>query len=474
VKGITSYGVYIPRFRLDRAAIAGVLRSPSGKGTRSVASYDEDTTSMGVEAARLAVEPESAPEGVLLATPEPAYLDKTNATTIHAALGLDASATAYDMVGSVRSGIGALRGAIDAAHNGQRTLAVLADLRTGLPGSSDESQGGDGAAAFVCGGGSAIAELVAAGSATADVLERSRVPGDRRSRVWEERFGESVYLPLVQSAVADASKQAGIAVTDADHLIVSGLHARAARQAKQMLGAPAEALARDFSASIGNLGCAQPGVLLADTLDRAKPGAIVFLVSLADGVDVLVLRTTGALVEYRNGREPVRSQIDSSASAVDYGTFLTWREMLEREPPRRPEFDAPTPPPSYRSEGWKLGFTGTRCVSCGTKHLPPNRVCASCRSVDQMAPERFSDVPATITTYTVDYLAFSLSPPVIDAVIDFEGGGRFQCEMTDVDPTAVHIGDRVEMTFRRLYTANGVHNYFWKARPVRTDTRGDH
>jgi len=26
----------------------------------------------------------------------------------------------------------------------------------------------------------------------------------------------------------------------------------------------------------------------------------------------------------------------------------------------------------------------------------------------------------------------------------------------------------VEMTFRRTVTAAGVHNYFWKARPVRT------
>jgi uncharacterized OB-fold protein len=51
--------------------------------------------------------------------------------------------------------------------------------------------------------------------------------------------------------------------------------------------------------------------------------------------------------------------------------------------------------------------------------------------------------------------------------VDFEGGGRFQCEMTDVDPKAVKIGDRVELTFRRLYTANGIHNYFWKARPIR-------
>lgn len=84
-----------------------------------------------------------------------------------------------------------------------------------------------------------------------------------------------------------------------------------------------------------------------------------------------------------------------------------------------------------------------------------------------MAPERMADVPATISTYTVDRLAYSLSPPVVAAVIDFEGGGRFQCELTDVDPAAVKIGDRVEMTFRRLFTASGVHNYFWKARPPR-------
>ena len=64
-----------------------------------------------------------------------------------------------------------------------------------------------------------------------------------------------------------------------------------------------------------------------------------------------------------------------------------------------------------------------------------------------------ADVPATIATFTVDRLAYSLSPPVVAAVIDFEGGGRFQCELTDVDPAAVKIGNRVEMTFRRLFTA---------------------
>ena len=84
-----------------------------------------------------------------------------------------------------------------------------------------------------------------------------------------------------------------------------------------------------------------------------------------------------------------------------------------------------------------------------------------------MTPEPMRDVPAAIATFTVDRLAYSMSPPVVVAVVDFEGGGRFQCEMTDVDPGKVKLGDRVELTFRRLYTANGIHNYFWKARPIR-------
>ncbi|HXH82159.1 MAG TPA: Zn-ribbon domain-containing OB-fold protein, partial [Candidatus Tectomicrobia bacterium] len=134
---------------------------------------------------------------------------------------------------------------------------------------------------------------------------------------------------------------------------------------------------------------------------------------------------------------------------------------------RRPDPLPPEAPPARRADAWKFAFTGSRCQACGTRHLPPQRVCVKCHAVDRMAPERLADVPATIATFTVDRLAFSPSPPMVVAVLDFEGGGRFPCELTDVDPGAVKIGDRVEMTFRRLLTAGGVHNYFWKARPIR-------
>jgi hypothetical protein len=36
--------------------------------------------------------------------------------------------------------------------------------------------------------------------------------------------------------------------------------------------------------------------------------------------------------------------------------------------------------------------------------------------------------------------------------------------MTDLGLRTPTNGDRVEMTFRRAYTVDGVHNYVWKAR----------
>ena len=470
--GIAAYGAYVPHFRLDRSDVSDFLGLGGGKGLRAVASYDEDTTSMAVEAARTVIESDQAVGTLLFATTAPAYLDKTNATAIHAALGLDSGVGSYDMVGGARSGVGAIRLGLEGAQAGQFTLGVLSDIRSGLPGSIDESAGGDGAAAFLLGAEAGIAEYVGAGSASAEFLDRWRLPGDNRSRVWEERFGEAAYLPLAQDAIADASKRCGIDIGDADHLVVTGLHARAVRHLTRSLTTARVHVGADLTASIGNTGCAHAGIALIDVLDQAQPGEIIFLVSLSDGADVLVFRATSDLPLYRNGRRTLQAQIGSGSARVGYGTFLTWRQMLHREPPRRPDPDPPAAPPSRRSQSWKFGFGASRCMVCGTRHLPPNRVCAECHSVDQMSPERLADVPGSIATYTVDHLAFSLSPPVVVAVVDFDGGGRFQCEMTEVDPAQVRIGDRVEMTFRRLFTADGVHNYFWKARPAPAGTDG--
>jgi 3-hydroxy-3-methylglutaryl CoA synthase len=478
--GLVGYGAYIPYNRLQRSEIAAALGEGGGKGARAVASYDEDATSMGVEAARTALRAlpaEFRPQRIYFATASPPYLDKTNATVIHAALDLPASALAVDMAGSVRSGVGAI---LTAADSPVPALAVLSDVRTGLAGGADEREGGDGAVALLFGGapgGSGatpgafdagvpvLAEVVANASATDEFLDRWRLPGAPASKVWEERFGEHVYGPLADAAFADALKQAGLAPGDVDHLVVAGLPARAVRRFAATSGVRPEALANDLSAAIGNAGTAQAGIVLADVLDRATPGQTIVVVVLSDGAAALVLRTTEAIAAHHPAK-PVATQIAAGRDDLRYTQFLSWRGALQKEPPRRPDPVPPAGPPAHRSTRYKFGFVGSRCEACGAVHLPPVRVCMSCHTVDRMGDAPMADVAATVATYTIDRLAFTPSPPMVAAVVDFDGGGRFKCQLTDVDPASVAIGDRVEPTFRKMMTAAGVHNYFWKVRPI--------
>jgi 3-hydroxy-3-methylglutaryl CoA synthase/uncharacterized OB-fold protein len=455
MRGIISWGVHIPYRRLDRSDIAPVAGTGGGSGTRSAASYDEDATTMAVAASRVALRgaPDVEPGSLWFATTMPPYADKTNATAVHAALRLRRSAAAFDAGSSVRSALGALRAAF---HEADPALVVAADLRGGLPGSADEAAGGDAAAALLVGEDDTAAELIAWGSTSAEFVDRWRAPGAGYSKTWEPRFGEARYTELGIEAWTAALKRAGIGPEDVDHLIVASTHERASKSVTQKTGVPADRLRDDLSSTVGNTGAAAPVLLLAATLEEARPEQVVALVVLADGADVLILRTTGALAGRRSTR-PVARQIAAGAP-VSYGKFLAWRGLLPVQPPNRPEPARPSSSAAARNADWKYGFVGTRTED-GTIHLPPGP------SDSRLQP--MADATGTIVTYTIDRLAYSPSPPVVFAVVDFDGGGRLPVELTDVDAEEVRIGMQVEMTFRKLFTADGIHNYFWKARPAR-------
>jgi 3-hydroxy-3-methylglutaryl CoA synthase/uncharacterized OB-fold protein len=424
---------------------------------------------MGVEAARAALRsvPGLQPAAVLFSTTSPAYVDKTNATTIHAALRLDHHVPAFDANGAVRSAIGTWRAAL---AGGGPTMVVAADVRTGLPTSGDESEGGDAASAIVFGEdstGTLIAELLSAQSVTDEFTDRWREPGAERSKLWEERFGEVMYLPAGERAWNAALKDAQLEATQVDRVVVTGTHSRAVRVFGGKLGVAADAKLDDLASTVGNTGAAHPGLLLASALDAAKPGQVIAVIVLADGAEVLLFRVTEAITSFRQVR-PVATQI-GNGGPLPYGKFLSWKGAVTVEPPRRPEPARTSSSAAHRREDWKYGFVGSRDNTTGIVHLPPQRVGIRGGAVDDMAPAPMADVEGTVVTFTVDRLAYSPSPPIVFAVVDFDGGGRMPVELTDCDPDDVKIGARVEMTFRRLFTADGISNYFWKARPVRAN-----
>jgi 3-hydroxy-3-methylglutaryl CoA synthase/uncharacterized OB-fold protein len=468
MRGIIAAGGYVPYNRLQRSKIGQTLGSGGGRGTRSVASYDEDTTTMGVEAGRVALRNGAVvPGAVFFATTEPAYLDKNNATAVHAALDLPANVGAFDMAGSARSGMGALVAGANYAWG--PALVVVSDTRTGLAGSSDEANAGDGAAALLLGDdadGPVIAELIGGAFQSHEFLDRWRSVGSPAAKIWEERFAEAAYDPVIKAAVAEAYARSGITPDQVEKVVMTGLAARAVRSAARHVGVAPDKFVDTMDDSVGNTGAAQFALMLVHALETAKPGEVILVINAADGCDVCVLRTTDAIASYRSVK-PVAAQVAGGNDALDYAKFLTWKGQLTREPPRRPDPDRPGAPPMFRSEKWKFAFHGSRDRSTGTVHLPPQRVSVRGGAVDDMEDVAMADVPGTIATFTIDRLAFSMSPPLVAAVVDFDGGGRYPVEMTDMDPSEVKIGMRVEMTFRRLYTVDGIHNYFWKARPVR-------
>ncbi|HVW79775.1 MAG TPA: OB-fold domain-containing protein [Mycobacteriales bacterium] len=442
MRGVLGWGVHVPHRWLDRTQIAPVAGTGGGKGTRAVASYDEDSTTMAVEAGRACLASvEAAPASLWFATTSPTYLDKTNATAIHAALRLDRTAAAYDAVGSMRSAVAALRGCFEA---GKAALALASDVRVGRPGSADEAAGGDAAAALLIGDdddGPVLAQMRGYASVTEEFVDRWRVPGEAGSKLWEERFGETKYLPLASEALKTALGYAGIGPEEVDALVVAGLHERACAAAAKASGVASDKIADRLSATVGNPGAAQPFLLLARTLEQAKPGQRIVLLVLSDGADALVLETTEAIASY-TPRRLVGAEV-VAGSPVSYGRYLSWRGLLAVEPPRRPEPARPSASAAGRSTGWKFGLDS---------------------GADILADQR-----GTVTTFTVDKLAYSQSPPVVFAVVDFDNGKRLPVELTDVDADEVAIGMRVEMTFRRLFTADGIANYFWKARPTRVE-----
>jgi hydroxymethylglutaryl-CoA synthase len=461
LSGIVRYGSYVPYFRLTRAAMG------AGKGERAVASFDEDSVSMAVEAARDALRGSPRVDTLVFATTSPPYAEKLNAATVQGALDLPEHVASLELGASSRMGLSGLLLGLDLATAGRATLVCAGDVVVGAPGGSRESQSGDGAVAFLTGSDSdAVARLLGRASATIEILDVWRLPEDRFASQWEERFSAETMGPAIIDAAKRALQAAGVEPATLSTVILDGTNPRSMAGLPRALGLKPEQLADTLAASVGRTGVAHAGLLLARALDGARPGDRILVVSEADGADALVFEVTDKITSMPPVRK-VDRWVASKRNDVAYNAYLRWRGILPFEPPRRPDPQRPVGPAMLRHERWKLAFVGSRCIKCQTGHLPPQRVCVKCGAVDQMRAERFADTSCRITTYTVDHLAYSLQPPVVVGVADYEGGGRFACELTDVDPKEVAIGNHLEMTFRRLYTGQGVHNYFWKARPGR-------
>ncbi|MQG45381.1 MAG: hydroxymethylglutaryl-CoA synthase family protein [SAR202 cluster bacterium] len=465
--GISAYGAYVPRYRLGAETDGW-----NSAGQRSVANFDEDSVSMAVAAAIDCLNGREREEidGLLFATTTPPYAEKQCASIIATALDLRRDIFTADITDVLRAGTTALKSALDsvAAGSAKNVLMVASDNRQGPPKSEAERNSGDGAVAFIISEDAVIAEQAGSYTITENMMDTWRSAGDQFVRSWEDRFAiEEGLERIIGEAISGFMEKEGVSVKDVTKLALYSPDARRHGQLARHLGFQPEQVQDPLFGRMGNTGAAFPLMLLAGALEDGSPDQLLLTVAYGDGSDVLGFRTTSKIGERGQGLG-VSGFLDSGQVLDSYETYAKWRNVwLTDSSSRRPDPQSPSVTALWRESDQNIKFHGGVCNQCGYVQYPPQRVCVECQSRDDSTPIRLSDKLGTVFTYSLDYLAGTVDTPLAIVVVDYEPGGRVLCMMTDREVGEVQIGMPVQMSFRKLRVVNGIHNYYWKAVPLR-------
>jgi hydroxymethylglutaryl-CoA synthase len=466
--GIAAYGAYIPKYRLGAETLGW-----NSNLERSVANFDEDSVTMAVAAGRdcLRGRDRQAVDGLIFASTTPPYAEKQCAALIAAALDLRRDIFTADITGVLRAGTAALKTALDsvAAGSARQVLVIAADNRPGTPRGDTERNSGDGAAALLVSPESVIAALEGAHSITENMLDTWRSAGDPFVRSWEDRFATEEGLErILGEAVAGFFQKQGITSVDISKVALYAPDARRHSQLSRRLGFAPEQVQAPLFGKLGNTGAAFPLMLLVNALEEADPGQLLLVVSYGDGSDVLAFRATHDIASFSEKPLGVTGYLNSKKVLASYETYARWREVWTMDDAaRRPTPNSPSVTALWRETDKNLRLYGAKCDNCGYVQYPAQRVCVNCQARDAASPVRLSERPGAVFTYSMDYLAATTDTPLVITVVDFEGGGRLLCMMTDRELDEVRVGMPVEMSFRKLRVVNGIHNYYWKATPKR-------
>jgi hydroxymethylglutaryl-CoA synthase len=467
--GITSFAAYVPAYRLSRDGISRFWGTKSLGGDRAVAKYDEDSLTMAVEATRGCLKrSRRRADGIFFASTTSPYQEKQAATLVAAAADLSREIRTADFSDSLRAGTIALHAAFDAVKSGtaENIVVAAADCRMGKGKSQFEQLFGEGAAAIAVGREHVVATIEGCYSLSSELIDLWRLEGDPFTRSWEERFIITEgYLKTMERVISRFMEKHRLAPKDFSRVVYAGPDSRSHAQLAKNLGFDMAAQVQDpLFQNIGNTGTAALPMMVVAALEKANPGDLILVANYGDGGDAFLLKVTETIKDLRETRGD--AQTLKRKIPISYERYLNWRNLV----PVHELFRPASPPPSltclWRESRGVLAFHGNQCRQCGYPQYPPQRVCAHCQTNDQFDDYSFSDKKGRIFAYTIDYLTTNREAPALVGIVDFEGGGRVMCEVTECETSNIRVGMPVEMCFRKVGLRGGIQNYFWKARPV--------
>jgi 3-hydroxy-3-methylglutaryl CoA synthase len=473
--GITAYGAYYPRGRLSKKAIgdanawfdAGL--SALAKGERAFCNWDEDSITMGIEAAQDCLCSLQSPDLCTLyfASTTFPFLDRQNSVVVSEALNLDSGVRTMDIAASQRAGTSALISLLEAGHS-KPGLLVASEHRKAKAGSRSEMLWGDGAAAVTVGPDNVLAEFIAAETAAVDFIDHYRGEDSSFDYDWEERWiRDEGFMKIVPSVIESLLSKANLKASDISHFVIPTEQARTPAALAKKLGIAADAIIDNGVALLGVAGAAQPLLLLVSALEKASPGETILITGFGQGCDAILFRATQALNTY----QPARGYSGAAGNRreeTNYNKFMSFNNLVQRDIGKRGEADKQTFLSGYnRRKDLLTGFIGGKCRKCETVQIPREKYCVNpdCHALDSQDDHQFSAEMGTVKTWTADRLTFDWNPPAYFGMVQFDNGAKLMMDFTEVEEGKIDSGSKVSFHFRikQFDTQRGFRKYFWKA-----------
>ncbi len=462
---IAGVGTYLPRDRLSSDAVRDAWGMWKARGieTVAVAGPDEDSLTMGIAAARRALDASGVRptdvEGVWFATTTPPLAEESLTPRLGAALNLPADAVRHAERGDTRAGTGAVVSALDASA--RPAVVVASDVPRGEPTTPEGHAAGAGATAVVV---HTAGKTDAGARVHARATHASPYPGSRFRQPGEtttEGFGVREYDRAAFRTPAVKAVQQLDAVephSDADALAITTPDGDRPKRVARALGMQPAQLATPV-ASVGDTGVAAP------LLGLARGGDRTLVVGVGSGAVADAL--------FVAGRPPVVGH-DRPTRSVSYTTALRRRETITGDPPNGG--GARVSIPTWRrTHAARYRLTAGRCPACEAVSFPGSGACRSCHELVEYEPVQ---LPRRGTVVASAGVSPAGAPPEFVPQTK-RGGGypvaivrfgrddwRVDVPLQIADQSDVAAGESVRVVVRLIDRLDGLPRYGAKARPA--------
>ncbi len=343
--GITSYGAYVPRYRIKASEIARVWGDDANVGKalhvhqKSVPGPDEDVATISVMAARQAMRRAPTPVGdigaIYVGSESHPYAVKPTGTIVQAALGAGPYLTMADYEFACKAGTAAIQSGMGLVKSGmcKSVLAIGSDTSQGAPRNPLEYSASAGGAALLIGADKrhVLAELNETVSFTTDTPDFWRREGQKYPSHGERFTGEPAYFRHVRMASERLFEVARSKPKDYTYAVFHQPNGKFPAAAAQKLGFTEEQYALGLLAPrIGNTYSGAVLLGLCNILDSAKPGDRIFMCGYGSGAgaDAFDITVTKNIESYdRSDKERLETQL-ADTSEVDYATYAKYRGKL--------------------------------------------------------------------------------------------------------------------------------------------------